>query len=97
MPSSVQVSLTFEVPGEVLEDQKFADLIEVQLVLFIKVSFLSLILEGLQHDIVISPEVLPIVQVSIWIHEQHIVAEVALYVLLVAQHLLVLSERAGDI
>jgi hypothetical protein len=65
----------------------------VQLVLFIEVSFLSLILEGLEHDVVVSPEVLPIVQVGVWIHEQHIVAQVVLHVLLVAQHLLVLSER----
>jgi hypothetical protein len=65
----------------------------VQLVLIIEVSFLSLILEGLEHDVIISPEILPIVQVGVWIHEQHIVAKVVLYVLLVAQHLLVLSER----
>lgn len=69
----------------------------MQLVLLIEVSFLRLILEGLQHDIIVSPEILSIVQVGIWIHEQHIVTEVVLYVLLVAQHLLVLSERVGDI
>ena len=65
----------------------------MQLVLIIEVSFLSLILEGLEHDVVVSPEVLSIVQVGVWIHEQYIVAEVVLHVLLVAQHLLVLSER----
>ena len=69
----------------------------MQLVLLIEVSFLRLILEGLQHDIIVSPEILSIVQVGIWIHEQHIVAEVVLCVLLVAQHLLVLFERVGDI
>jgi hypothetical protein len=69
----------------------------VQLVLFIEESFLGLILEGLQHDIVVSPEIFPVVEVGIRVHEEYIVAEVVLYVLLVAQHLLVLSERVGDI
>jgi hypothetical protein len=37
--------------------------------MIIEVSFLSLILEGLEHDVVVSPEVLPVVQVGVWIHE----------------------------
>ena len=61
MSSSVEISLALEIPREALKNKQFPSFIQVDLILLIKVSFLCLVLEGLQDYIVVTPQIFSIV------------------------------------
>ena len=75
MPSSVEVSFALEVPREAFEDEELSNLVEMDPVLILEFLLQVLILERLKNDIVVSAEILPVVDKGFRVDKEDIMTD----------------------